>query len=82
MPIKNTELQKYRFANENPTIGIQYDIPTNGLFQVHWSNGNLRYEWYYKDGERADGESKGWFPNGNMKQVWNWKNGEKDGLFT
>ena len=67
-----------RFANEvvdddgHPcTI---YDIPIDGLFQVKWPNGNLRYEWYYKDGKRADGISKGWFPNGKLKQTMSWKN--------
>ncbi len=74
-----------RFANEvvdddgHPcTI---YDIPTDGLFQVKWPNGNLRYEWYYKDGKRADGISKGWFPNGKLKQTMSWKNETTDGLF-
>ena len=51
---------KTRFANESdPEKGMTYDIPTDGLFQAHWSNGNIRYEWYYKNGQRADGEAKG-----------------------
>ena len=70
---------KTRFANEkNRTLkginyGIKYDTPTDGLFQVKWSNGNLRYEWYYKDGKRADGVSKGWFRNGQLKQTITWE---------
>ena len=45
----------------------------------------IRYEWEYKDGERADGESKGWYPNsekwGNdkLKSVRVYKDGEKWG---
>tara|TARA_R100001594_G_scaffold25041_1_gene49053 strand:- start:37 stop:450 length:414 start_codon:yes stop_codon:yes gene_type:complete len=77
------ETEKYRFANENATdIGIQYEIPTDGLFQVHWSNGNLRYEWYYKNGKRADGVSKSWHENGQLKQEITWKDGKLDGLYS
>ena len=72
-----------RFANDDPhEVGIKYDIPADGLFQVYWSNGNLRYEWYYKDGQHADDISKGWWSNGNLKQTINWKNGKFDGLVT
>ena len=42
----------------------------------------LRYEWYYKDGKRVDGESKSWYPNGVLKHIWNWKNGIQNGLYT
>ena len=74
---------KTRFANESdPEKGMTYDIPTDGLFQAHWSNGNIRYEWYYKNGQRADGESKGWHSNGQLKQVITWKNGKRHGLYT
>ncbi len=73
-----------RFANDDPfEVGIKYDIPTDGLFQVHWPSGQLRYEWYYKDGKRADGVvSKAWWPNGNLKSEENYKNDKKDGLST
>jgi antitoxin component YwqK of YwqJK toxin-antitoxin module len=40
---------------------------------------HLRYEWYYKDGERADGVSKGWWNNGKLKSEWTLKNGKLDG---
>ncbi len=56
------------------TIGTEYDTPTNGLFQVYWSNGNLRYEWYYKDGKVADGKSYGWNEDGSPKQTITRKN--------
>ena len=41
----------------------------------------LRYEWYYKDGKRADGISKGWWPNGMLKQIRTYKDGKLDGLW-
>jgi antitoxin component YwqK of YwqJK toxin-antitoxin module len=56
-----------RYANEvDKEKGMIYDTPTDGLFQAHWLNGNLRYEWEYKDGERADGISRGWHTNGHL----------------
>jgi hypothetical protein len=39
----------------------------------------LRWEWEYKDGKRADGVSKGWYPKGNLKQIKHYKNGVKHG---
>ena len=42
----------------------------------------IRYEWEYKDGERADGESKGWYPDGRIKFNWTWKDGKLNGPFT
>jgi len=72
-----------RFANEwDQEVGIIYDTPINGLFQIHWPNGNKRYEWYYKDGKRADGVSRGWWPNGNLKSEYTLKDGKHDGLYT
>ncbi len=44
--------------------------------------GELRYEWSYKDGERADGVSKSWYVDGTLKQIKTWKNGKEDGLST
>jgi len=74
--------RKTQFANESESgKGMTYDIPIDGLFQAHWLNGNIRYEWYYKNGQRADGESKGWHSNGQLKQVITWKNTLKNGLF-
>ena len=76
-----TFLSSYRFANDfDFHIGVKYDIPKDGLFQVKWPNGNLRYEWYYKDGKRADGKSYGWWPNGEQKIIRNWKDGKHYGL--
>ena len=81
--ITREENDKTRFSNDIPNSpGINYDIPTNGVFQVKWPNGNLRYEWGYKDGKRIDGISKGWYPDGSLKQTMSWKNGKQDGLHT
>tara|TARA_Y100000310_G_C20598168_1_gene771600 strand:+ start:990 stop:1457 length:468 start_codon:yes stop_codon:yes gene_type:complete len=77
---------------------IEENHPENGLFRVYWkdvksvySGGatldpdegeGLRYEWYYKDGKRADGISKGWYPSGQLKQTQTWKDGKENGLRT
>ena len=72
---------------------IRETHPHNGLFRVYWTKVDevisfedtglpVRYEWYYKDGTRADGVSKGWWPTGQLKHTWTWKNGKKDGLHT
>ena len=72
---------------------VEENHPQNGWFKVYWpkqgvsepilnkedSNGNLRWEWEYKDGKRADGVSKGWYRDGTLKQVKHWKNGLKHG---
>tara|TARA_Y100000592_G_scaffold52548_1_gene82962 strand:- start:4386 stop:4916 length:531 start_codon:yes stop_codon:yes gene_type:complete len=41
----------------------------------------LRYEWYYKNEERADGESKGWYSNGMLRSIYTYKDGLVDGLW-
>ena len=77
---------------------IEKNHPENGLFRVYWTgvkgpndggatldpdeSEGLRYEWYYKDGKRADGKTRGWRPNGQLKQEGTYKNGKKDGLQT
>jgi len=78
----NQNPRKSRFVNEwAEGGGKRYDEPTDGLFQIHWPNGNLRYEWYYKDGKRADGVSMGWYETGELKQTMSWKNGVRHGLW-
>lgn len=85
---------RYRFADD----WIEKSHPENGVFRVYWKDvkgfhsgdvtldpdesEGLRWEWYYKDGKRADGISRGWWPSGNLKCEWNWKNGKLDGLWT
>ena len=74
-------------------IWIENNHPENGWFRAYWEkDGNgasledtgfgLRYEWYYKDGKRADGISKSWFQTGQLKHTWTWKDGKKNGLYT
>ena len=74
------DIDKHRFANETETdSGKIYERPENGTFEVYYENGQLRYQWDYKDGERADGESKGWWPDGSLKQIRTFKNGKLHG---
>jgi len=56
--------------------------PKDGWFRRYWSNGQLRYEWEYKDGKRVDGVSKAWWPSGQLKSVKPWKNRVIDGTWT
>tara|TARA_R100001082_G_C4343672_1_gene151306 strand:- start:14 stop:1003 length:990 start_codon:yes stop_codon:yes gene_type:complete len=84
---------------------IKDNHPKDGLFQVYYTKDfgvsfedegyGKRYEWYYKDGHRADGKSYGWWPNipkedprygstpigwdGSLKLIFSWKNGLLDG---
>jgi hypothetical protein len=61
------------------------EVDEDGLFRKYYSNGQLRYEWYFKlplDGTRADGISRGWWPNGQLKQIKTWKSGKKVGIST
>ena len=78
-------------------VWIKENHPENGLFRVYWKDiidnydggatldldegEGLRYEWYYKDGERADGPSYAWWPSGNIKQIRSYKDGKCDGLW-
>ena len=75
------ELRK-RYGAENvvatdlcPNAGKK--LAENGLFEVKWPKGNLRYQWNYKDGIRADGISKSWFPDGRIKYTTYWKDGKE-----
>jgi len=70
---------------------IEKHKPQNGWFRVYYEDSlehetttmtpgkQLRWEWKYKDGKRADGVSKGWYPKGNIKQTQHYKNGVKHG---
>ena len=78
-----------------PKYWIEKNNPENGLFRVYWKDiidnwhgsatlnpdegEGLRYEWYYKDGKRADGVSKGWWPNENLKHMCTWKDNKPNG---
>jgi len=61
--------------------GYNASNPPDGWFRRYWSNGNLRYEWYFKDGKQ-DGVSKGWWPNGDIKSEKNYNNGKLHGKRT
>ena len=51
----------------------------DGLIKRWYPNGQLEYEYNYKDGKR-DGLAKGWYPNGQLEYEYNYKDGELDGL--
>ena len=61
-------LQKYSASN-----------PPDGWLRLYYENGNLRYEWDYKDG-KVVGVSQSWWPCGQTKSIRNWKNGVWHGL--
>ena len=48
--------------------------PKDGRFSLYWENGNIRYEWYFKDGKQ-DGISLSFWPDGSLKNITNYKNG-------
>jgi antitoxin component YwqK of YwqJK toxin-antitoxin module len=66
-------------------VWIEENHPENGLFKVYWKDVTgirtggatldpdegvgLRYEWYYKDGKRAEGISRGWDSDGKLRSL-------------
>ena len=67
---KGTEGAPIMYSEKGLFNGIGFDV---------YENGQLRYEYNYKDG-RKDGLQKGWHANGQLKQEINLKDGWKDGL--
>lgn len=75
---------------------IKENAPKNGPFIVYFKNGyeywsattdinesetkQVRWEMYFKDGKRADGNSYGYYINGMIKQIISWKDGVKNGV--
>ena len=53
----------------------------DGLHTSWYENGQMKYEWTYKDGER-DGLWNSWFEDGQKWYERTYKDGEKDGLRT
>jgi len=51
----------------------------DGLVKSWYPNGQLEYEFNYKEGKR-DGLQKGWFESGQLKREVNYKDGKEDGL--
>ena len=66
-------------------VWIEENKPENGLFRAYWKDVTgirtggatldpdegvgLRYEWYYKDGKRAEGISRGWDSDGKLRSL-------------
>ena len=66
---------------------ISENSPEIGVFRAYWTEDGesvsledtgygLRYEWYYKDGKRVDGVSRGWHLNGQIKSIHTYKDGK------
>tara|TARA_R100000008_G_scaffold73802_1_gene52351 strand:+ start:334 stop:891 length:558 start_codon:yes stop_codon:yes gene_type:complete len=80
---KPTDINNLKDTDDTSSLIDEYDNnPKDGLFRRYWSNGNLRYEWWYENGMRKDGVSTGWNEDGSLKQICNWKNGVKNGIQT
>ena len=62
--------EKLKDTDDGTPLINKYDNsnPPDGWFRRYWENDQLRYEWEYKDGQRADGISTGWHKNGKLKQ--------------
>jgi len=77
---KGGDLDNLRDSDCCSSLLKNYNLsnPPDGWFRRYWENGNLRYEWYFKDGKQ-DGVSKSWWPNGDIKNKQNYKNGKLHG---
>tara|TARA_R110002020_G_scaffold72329_1_gene186240 strand:- start:1117 stop:1635 length:519 start_codon:yes stop_codon:yes gene_type:complete len=75
--IKDTDDAEVLLTNKNNELQFN-----DGWFRRYWSNGNLRYEWEYKDGKRVDGLSYGYYEDGKIKTSIEWKDGKVDGYRT
>ena len=90
--LDDKEIRSSTWLNKNhPENGVfrvywknVYDetVPDGGATLDPNEGEGLRYEWYYKDGKRANGKSRGWWPNGQIKQVRTYKNGKHHGPWT
>jgi antitoxin component YwqK of YwqJK toxin-antitoxin module len=71
----------FRVYWKDITGDVEYDNDNAGVTFDSEEGEGLRYEWYYKDGERADGECKGWYSDGSLRSIYTYKNRDKDGLW-
>jgi antitoxin component YwqK of YwqJK toxin-antitoxin module len=67
-------------TDENP-IWIYKGVPVKGLGMSYFENGQLQYEYNFKDG-KEDGVGKTWYENGQLEFECNFKEGNKNGLET
>ena len=67
---KGTNEKPIMFYEGRLFSGIGYDI---------WSNGELKYEWNYRDGLK-DGLFRLWYENGKLGKQINYKDGKRNGL--
>ena len=67
------------YCSGNYTRKKQKIKPVDGWFRRYWSNGNLRYEWFFKNGKQ-EGASISWWPNGDRKSEMYYENGKLHGV--
>ena len=66
--------------HNGPFIVYFKDDPISVTLDINESkNKQVRWEMYFKDGKRADGNSYGWYYDGSIKQIMSWKDGKKHG---
>ena len=71
----------WKDVNSRNNGGATLD-PDESNCKIHTDcSGHLRWEWFYKDGQK-DGVSKGWWPSGQLKSKRSWNMGRKDGKWT
>ena len=68
---KGNEQVPLMYFEGKPFTGVSFDID---------SNGQLRYEGTFKDGEK-NGLSQWWWENGQLNIKSTYKDGKKDGLY-
>ena len=82
----------HKVKSQSALIWIPEHAPRDGEFNVWWTHEDplegaslvdngcyKRWQMFFKDGQRADGHSYGWFPNGQLRQIISWKNGVMHG---
>ena len=59
------EITILKYGDDGLTAIFDY---SEGWFRGYFKNGNLRYEWEYIEGKRADGISRSWYENKQIKK--------------
>ena len=60
-------------------MGIYVKGKVDGLHEAWYENGQLQYEWNFKDG-KEDGLSRAWYEDGQLMFEYNFKDDKRDGL--
>lgn len=77
--LKEYSIDEVTIPNDTMAF-FKYDMkPVTGFVREWYENGQLRFEYNFKDGER-DGLQREWFKNGRLRFECPYKDGEQDGL--